>query len=265
MKQIWMLTLVLLLLLTACGGGEPATEEPAETTSEESTAAESDGSYLERALAGEFSGTGVSIFGVWVDEDQRSFAAALADFEELSGIDVEFEGSSDFETLIQVRAVPQAGETIDLRTLREHQHELSRPQCRTYTRSELGHVERLGDEVDSAEVEATDLLLAAAGAGEEHDGDVVRVRAFLQLRKDVEPGESGHVDIEQNEVRRILDRLGQAFFAVERAGDRHLLVTETDLEQSMDVHGVIHDENTIRRLGRLGGHGSGQSVSRSQV
>jgi alpha-glucoside transport system substrate-binding protein len=59
--------------------------------------------HLARAKTGEFAGTKVSIFGVYTGEDATRFSAALVPFEQATGIDVEFEGSADFETLIQVR------------------------------------------------------------------------------------------------------------------------------------------------------------------
>ncbi len=134
MKKYWMFALVMILLLAACGGdAAPETTESTESaettemeeTTEETSTAEDDtaeesaesanvesGNYLERARNGEFEGAKVSVFGVWVDEDRRSFDAAMAPFEEQTGIDVEFEGSSDFETLIQVRV--EGGDPPDI-------------------------------------------------------------------------------------------------------------------------------------------------------
>ena len=61
----------------------------------------------------------VRVFGAFVDEEQRRFEEAIKPFEERTGIDVIYEGSSDFETLISVRveggnppdvaALPQPG------------------------------------------------------------------------------------------------------------------------------------------------------------
>ncbi|GIV98167.1 MAG: alpha-glucoside ABC transporter substrate-binding protein [Herpetosiphonaceae bacterium] len=45
----------------------------------------------------------VTIFSVWVDEDETSFKEALAPFAERTGINIQYEGSRDFETLITVR------------------------------------------------------------------------------------------------------------------------------------------------------------------
>jgi len=45
----------------------------------------------------------VTIFGAFVDEDARRFEASMVPFEEATGIDVQYEGSGDYETLILVR------------------------------------------------------------------------------------------------------------------------------------------------------------------
>ena len=68
--------------------------------------------HLARAKAGEFADTKVSIFGIYTAEDEARFEAALAPFERATGIDVEFEGSADFETLITVRV--EAGDAPDI-------------------------------------------------------------------------------------------------------------------------------------------------------
>ncbi|MCA9924739.1 MAG: extracellular solute-binding protein, partial [Anaerolineales bacterium] len=62
-----------------------------------------EGSYLERAKAGEFAGTTVTVLGVMVDEEQLKFEAAFAPFEEATGIDVDYAGTKEFETSINVR------------------------------------------------------------------------------------------------------------------------------------------------------------------
>jgi alpha-glucoside transport system substrate-binding protein len=72
------------LLLTACGGQPASTEAPAEPEEP-----------AEKKV--------VTVFGAFVDEDARRFQASMDPFEERTGIQVEYEGSGDFETLILVR------------------------------------------------------------------------------------------------------------------------------------------------------------------
>jgi alpha-glucoside transport system substrate-binding protein len=72
----------------------------------------------------DLSGTTVNIFGAIVDEDARRFRASMEPFIEQTGINVVYEGSGDFETLITVRAeggsppdiaaFPQPGLAADL-------------------------------------------------------------------------------------------------------------------------------------------------------
>lgn len=58
------------------------------------------------------SGTTVNIFGAFVDEDERRFTESMAIFEDETGIDVVYEGSGDFESLIIVRV--EGGNPPDL-------------------------------------------------------------------------------------------------------------------------------------------------------
>lgn len=118
------LLLVISMLFVACGGAEEPAEEPAGQTEEEAAEPEEEAAeeemaelvggneILERADAGEFDGTTVSIFGAFVDEDARRFDASMVPFEERTGIDVQYEGSGDFETLIQVRV--EGGDPPDI-------------------------------------------------------------------------------------------------------------------------------------------------------
>jgi len=59
--------------------------------------------HLARAKAGEFAGEKVNIFGVYTAADAKAFEAALAPFQAATDIEIEFEGSPDFETLITTR------------------------------------------------------------------------------------------------------------------------------------------------------------------
>ena len=139
-KQAGMLSLlvVLALVLAACGGGSPtatpvppaptpttapAAQAPTATPTEapaaepEATAAPAEepaasemmlgdvdpASPLGRALAGEFAGTVVTMFGPFTDEDAVKFNNSMVAFEAATGIDIQYEGSKEFETTISVR------------------------------------------------------------------------------------------------------------------------------------------------------------------
>ena len=97
-RFFWVLIALLIvgsMILSACGG--KATEAPVE----EPTTGE--GTYYERAMAGEFSGTVVTMTGPFVDEDAVKFDNSIAAFEEATGIDIQYEGSKEFEASIAIR------------------------------------------------------------------------------------------------------------------------------------------------------------------
>jgi len=120
-KSVWQMIAVLVMVamvLAACAPGPIETEAPAEPTqappAAEATKApemateapapmEEPESYLEAALAGAYAGTVVSMSGPFTDEDAVKFNATVADFEEKTGIDIQYEGSKEFETTISIR------------------------------------------------------------------------------------------------------------------------------------------------------------------
>ncbi len=57
-------------------------------------------------------GETVTIFGAFVDQGAQRFEQAVLPFEEATGIDVQYEGSGDFETLIRVRV--EGGDAPDI-------------------------------------------------------------------------------------------------------------------------------------------------------
>ena len=97
-KISWILITMLIvssMLLAAC---QPAAEEPVveeEPMIEEPMA--DDGTYYGRAMAGEFAGTVVTMTGPFTDEDAVKFDNSVAAFEEATGIDIQYEGSKEFE------------------------------------------------------------------------------------------------------------------------------------------------------------------------
>ena len=82
------------------GAEEPAAEEEGEPT------------FLDRAMAGEFAGTEVSVMSVLVDADETLFLESMAAFEEATGIDMVHTGTKEFETQIAVRL--DAGDAPDI-------------------------------------------------------------------------------------------------------------------------------------------------------
>ena len=96
--SILSLVLVFGLLLTACGSnsaGDNASNDQQDQTAE--------GTYLEQAYAGNFKGTKVTMFGPFADADQVKFENSIKEFEEKTGIDIQYESSKEFEATINIR------------------------------------------------------------------------------------------------------------------------------------------------------------------
>jgi alpha-glucoside transport system substrate-binding protein len=126
-KKFGYLLMVLIILgfvSAACGGGsEPqqttAEEQPASAAAVEAPAAVEEKvakeqettadtaatttSYYDRAMAGEFAGTVVTILGGFSSDDETKFLASIADFEEKTGIDIQYFPSTTFDSTISVR------------------------------------------------------------------------------------------------------------------------------------------------------------------
>src|SRR5690554_543725 len=121
--------LALTMLFVACGGAEGDATEPAAPPAGEDgdVSPPADGGDVEEPdteAGGDLAGTVVTVFGPFVEDEQTRFEQAIAPFEEETGVDVQYEGSSEFESLIQVRteggdppdvaALPQPGLMRDL-------------------------------------------------------------------------------------------------------------------------------------------------------
>ncbi len=116
---------ITMLVLAACGGGaaeptaapepteapaaaptEAPVAEPTEAPAVEEPAMESTGlEYLDKAYAGEFDGSVVTLLGVMVEEDGQKMELALEPFIEATGIDVQYTGTKEFETQINIRSM----------------------------------------------------------------------------------------------------------------------------------------------------------------
>jgi alpha-glucoside transport system substrate-binding protein len=91
---------------------EAAPAEEAAAPAEMPALAAVPGGFLEKALAGEFSGTKVTVDGPFADADIVRFDKSVAPFEEATGIDVNYIGGKEFEASISVRV--DAGDAPDI-------------------------------------------------------------------------------------------------------------------------------------------------------
>ncbi len=113
MKKIYKLLaigMVLSLALMACQPATPAEEAPAvevpaEEAPEEPAAVDAlpQGQELANAFDGMYEGTVVSMAGPFTDADAVKFDESIVAFEEATGIDIQYEGSKEFEASITIR------------------------------------------------------------------------------------------------------------------------------------------------------------------
>ena len=104
-KYRWLIVVVAVfaMIAAACGG------DTGDTTTTEGDA---EGTFLERARAGEFDGTVVTGFGPFEDADIVKFEAMVKFFEDETGIDIQYTGSKEFEATINTRV--DAGDPPDI-------------------------------------------------------------------------------------------------------------------------------------------------------
>ena len=95
--------MVFALMLTACQKATevPPVDQPA-----------GEGSFLDRAMAGEFSGTVVTMTGPFTDNDAVKFDESVKAFETTTGIDIQYEGTKEFEASIGIRV--EGGDPPDI-------------------------------------------------------------------------------------------------------------------------------------------------------
>ena len=112
---------------------------------------------------------------------------------------------------------------------------------------ELVGVERLGDVVVGAEVEALRLVGGRALGGQQDDRDGT---PFTELAHDLDTVEVGHHDVEQDDVRADLFGLGQGLFTAAGGDYAEALLAEGDRYEFRDPRFIVCDEYE-----RLGAHG----------
>ena len=96
-NRLWQMITILMvaaLVLAACAQPTAAPTQPP---------ASAGGSFLDRAFAGEFKGTVVTMAGPFTDNDAVKFEQSVKDFEDKTGIDIQYEGSKEFEASISIR------------------------------------------------------------------------------------------------------------------------------------------------------------------
>ena len=104
------LLVIFALALGACAPPEEPVDEPTEEPIDEP---EVEGTFLERAQAGEFDGTSVTIMGAFVGGDEEARYTSVNDrFTDMTGIQVSYEGTRDFEVLINTRV--EGGDPPDI-------------------------------------------------------------------------------------------------------------------------------------------------------
>jgi alpha-glucoside transport system substrate-binding protein len=91
---------------TAAGAG------PGPSTGRPSVDPATIGQELANAYNGEYEGTTVTMLGPFTEQDQVLFEEAIRPFEEATGIDIAYEGTKEFETLINVRV--EGGDAPDI-------------------------------------------------------------------------------------------------------------------------------------------------------
>lgn len=120
-STLWISVALLVILSMVLGACRPQptetptvaepTQPPAVAQPTEPPAPAGEG-FLARAYAGEFSGTVVTMTGPFTDEDAVKFNNSVADFEAKTGIDIQYEGTKEFEASISIRV--DAGDVPDI-------------------------------------------------------------------------------------------------------------------------------------------------------
>jgi alpha-glucoside transport system substrate-binding protein len=131
----WLIATIaaLSLVVVACanpeeGGGDgdtattvAAPEEETTTTGDADTTTTADGGeavgetpyeHLNAALNGDLAGTSVTVNAQWIDAEEENILSVLTPFEEATGIDITYEGLTDYETVLTVRV--EGGDAPDI-------------------------------------------------------------------------------------------------------------------------------------------------------
>ena len=105
-KRIFWSTLTLVIvasmMLAACAKTPVATEAPV-VEEPAGVAALPQGQELANAYDGQYTGKVVTMSGPFTDQDEVIFNDSIKGFEDKTGIDIQYEGSKEFEANINIR------------------------------------------------------------------------------------------------------------------------------------------------------------------
>ncbi|GAP15520.1 carbohydrate ABC transporter substrate-binding protein, CUT1 family [Longilinea arvoryzae] len=116
-KYLWQLVLVLVIAsmaISACGTAATATKAPSTGGTTGGQGSEQ-GQELADAYAGKLKGKIVTMAGPFVDNDAVKFNDSVKAFETATGIDIQYEGSKEFEASIAIRV--EGGNAPDIADL----------------------------------------------------------------------------------------------------------------------------------------------------
>ena len=111
------------------------------------------------------------------------------------------------------------------------------------TRAQIEGVERLGDVIDRSQVQPDDLVLGRGRAGEEEDRDHAKLGIGFQIPADLEAGDVGHVEIEEDQVGVLLSGGLQSEESAFRANDFQFLLCQPRFRDLQSVGIVVDDQN----------------------
>lgn len=109
MKKKWIIALfaALALIAAACGSAADETTTTSTTVADGGSGGEEGPTpyeHLNRAMAGEFSGTSIVLQTQWTESEEEKLLASLKPFEDATGITITHEGlAGDHETVLTVR------------------------------------------------------------------------------------------------------------------------------------------------------------------
>lgn len=117
-KYLWQLVLVLVIAsmaISACGTTAATTAAPSTGGAASTAKGAEQGQELADAFAGKLKGKVVTMAGPFTDNDAVKFDAAVKSFEDATGIDIQYEGSKEFEASIAIRV--EGGDAPDIADL----------------------------------------------------------------------------------------------------------------------------------------------------